>query len=138
MGRPLFQKLGLKPGHTVVVLDGPEGLEAWLEGMPDDLEVQDRLGEEADVVIVFATEAARLEAGVLEAARVIFPDGAVWAAWPKRASKVPTDITEDTVRALALPHGLVDNKVCAISEVWSGLRVVWRKEHRAGRCPLDA
>jgi hypothetical protein len=71
-----------------------------------------------------------LEAARGPVAEAIFPDGAWWVAWPKRASKVPTDMTEDVVRDVFLPHGLVDNKVCAIDDVWSGLRVVWRTERR--------
>jgi hypothetical protein len=65
-------------------------------------------------------------------ARAVYPAGGFWVAWPKQASKVPTDLTEDVLREVALPRGLVDNKVCAVTEVWSGLRLVWRREHRAG------
>ena len=83
-----------------------------------------------DVAVLFFTRARALEERLPIAARAIFPNGAIWVAWPKRAAKVPTDITEDTVREIALPMGLVDNKVCAIDDVWSGLRVVWRRENR--------
>jgi hypothetical protein len=87
----------------------------------------------ADVVVSFHTERAHLEARVEALVRTLDVDGGLWIAWPKRASGVPTDITEDTVREVFLPLGLVDNKVCAIDDTWSGLRVVWRKELRAER-----
>ncbi len=132
---PLVRKLGIKPGHAVAVIDGPADFVTWLGELPEGAELRPALGAAPDVAVVFATERARLETALLEAADAIFPAGAVWAAWPKRASRVPTDITEDTVREIALPRGLVDNKVCAISEVWSGLRVVWRREHRGGGPP---
>ena len=80
--------------------------------------------------MAFATKRRVLERRISAGSDAIFPDGALWVAWPKKASKVPTDITEDVVRELALPVGLVDNKVCAISEVWSGLRLVWRRSER--------
>lgn len=82
--------------------------------------------------MLFVVERSRLEGDLPGAAEAIFPDGAVWVAWPKRSSGVPTDMTEDVVREVALPMGLVDNKVCAISDVWSGFRVAWRQENRAG------
>ncbi len=84
----------------------------------------------ADVLVAFFTEKAQLAKRIEACGKAIFPDGGVWVAWPKKASGVPTDITEETVREVALPLGLVDNKVCAIDDVWSGLRVVWRRERR--------
>ncbi len=134
-GTPLAKKLGIKEGHTVAALHEPDRLRDWLEPLPDGARVRKSIGAGPDVVIVFATKRAVLERNLLKAADAVYPDGAVWAAWPKKASKVPTDITEDTVREIALPRGLVDNKVCAVSEVWSGLRVVWRKELRGADTP---
>lgn len=131
-GTPLARKLGVKEGHVVSVLDEPEGFREWLRPIPEGVRLRTSIGRAPDIVVVFATDRARLEPGLVEAAKAIFPDGAIWAAWPKRSAKVATDITEDTVRELTLPLGLVHNKVCAISEVWSGLRVVWRKEKRTG------
>ena len=84
----------------------------------------------ADVVVAFFTERRELERRIGTLGDMIFPDGGLWVAWPKRSSGVATTVTEDVVRALALPLGLVDNKVCAIDETWSGLRVVWRRERR--------
>jgi hypothetical protein len=85
------------------------------------------------VVVSFHTARADLERRLPKILDVLEVDGGWWVAWPKKASGVPTDITEDTVREVVLPLGLVDNKVCAIDETWSGLRVVWRKEERAAR-----
>ena len=134
-GTPLARKLGIKEGHTIAVLHEPEGFRGWLAPLPDGVRFRKSIGTNPDVVIVFATKRAVLERNLLKAAEAVYPDGAVWAAWPKKSSKVPTYITEDTVREIALPRGLVDNKVCAVSDVWSGLRVVWRKELRKDDAP---
>jgi hypothetical protein len=83
-----------------------------------------------DVVVAFLRERGELESKLTAMTKAIFPDGAIWVAWPKRTSKVPTSITEDVVREVALPTGLVDNKVCAIDDTWSGLRLVVRRENR--------
>jgi hypothetical protein len=130
---PLARKLGIGEGHTIALLGAPEGFEAGLEGLPANVTVTTRAAGTADVVVTFHTERADLERRVPKLLDVLDVDGGLWVAWPKKAAKVATDITEDTVREVFLPLGLVDNKVCAISEVWSGLRVVWRKERRAER-----
>src|SRR4029077_20515584 len=91
----------------------------------------DALDADLDVVVWFVRERATLEEGLAALSARLQPAGALWTAWPKRASGVPTDVTEDVVREVALPTGLVDNKVCAIDETWSGLRLVIRKELRA-------
>lgn len=129
-GTPLARKLGIKTGHIVAVLDEPDGFREWLKPGPDGVRLRKAIGNSPDIVIAFATRRAVLTRRVESASEAIFPDGAIWAAWPKRSSGVSTDITEDIVREIALPLGLVDTKVCAISNVWSGLRVVWRKELR--------
>jgi len=122
-GTPLPQKLGIKAGHRVVVVGtAPSGF------LPD-VEVRRRLGP-ADVIVAFFIERSDLERRLPALERSIFPAGGLWVAWPKRASGVATDLTEDVLREVALPRGLVDNKVCAIDETWSGLRLVWRKERR--------
>jgi hypothetical protein len=130
-GTPLVRKLGVEPGMRVAVLGAPDGfLEDTLGAIPDDVAVSARLGGRKDMVIFFTTRRARLE-GRLEALRAaIAPDGMVWVAWPKKAAKVATDMTEDVVRAVVLPAGLVDVKVCAIDATWSGLKIVIRKELR--------
>jgi hypothetical protein len=127
-GTPLAQKLGIKPGHVVVQLGGPVGL------LPDVV-VRRRLPASADVVLFFATERAALERRLPALRSCIEPAAWLWVCWPKKASRVPTDITEDVIREVVLPTGLVDVKVCAIDDVWSGLKLVVRKELRAPRQP---
>ncbi len=130
-GTPLGKKLGIKDGNRVCLLSEPEDFRSLLLDLPPGVSFSTRLPKHPDVVIAFATERQRLEEMIIKSSQSIFPDGSLWAAWPKKASKVPTNITEDTVREIALPMGLVDNKVCAIDATWSGLRVVWRKELRS-------
>ena len=126
----MAKKLGLKPGHLVAVLNEPDDFRSLLGEDVDEVQFESELGPRADVIVTFHTERSTLEALIEQAEATIHPSGALWVAWPKKASKVPTDIAEDVVRHLALGRKLVDNKVCAISEIWSGLRLVWRKEHR--------
>ncbi len=127
---PLARKLGIKERGRLALLDAPDGLDELLAPLPDGVEVMRRLPAELDVVVLFVTERRELERRFPAVAEAVYPAGGFWVAWPKRASKVPTDLTEDVLREVGLPHGLVDNKVCAVDEVWSGLRFVWRKEHR--------
>lgn len=127
---PLVRKLGIGEGMTVAFLDEPPHFRDLLVPMPGDLDVRTSVRARADVVVGFFTRRAALERRFGSMARSVFPAGAVWISWPKRASGVRTDLTEDAVRDVALPLGLVDNKVCAMDQTWSGLRVVWRKELR--------
>jgi hypothetical protein len=129
-GTPLVRKLGFKAGMKVVVLGAPEGFDGTLGELPEDVAVATRLGQSKDMVIVFVTERAVLVRRLGALRRAIAPDGMVWVAWPKKASGVKTDITEDAIREVVLPTGLVDVKVCAIDDVWSGLKIVIRKELR--------
>jgi hypothetical protein len=129
-GTPLAKKLDIKDDHVLVLLGAPEGFVDELEDLPDSVTVRSRAMGTADVVVSFHTARADLERRVPKLLDVLDVDGGLWIAWPKKASEVPTDITEDTVREVFLPLGLVDNKVCAIDDVWSGLRVVWRRERR--------
>ncbi|MEL6893688.1 MAG: DUF3052 domain-containing protein [Actinomycetota bacterium] len=108
----------------------PDDFRSLLDPMPDDVTIRTSLRGRADVVVFFTTKRSEFERRIEVAGRTIFPAGGLWIAWPKRAARLPTDMTEDVVREVALPLGLVDNKVCAISEVWSGLRLVWRRELR--------
>lgn len=120
-GTPLPKKLGVKDGSRVMVLDAPAGFDLGVDLV--------RRGP-ADVVLCFVTSYAELAARFDALAEAVFPAGGLWFAWPKRASKVPTDLTENVIRDHALARGLVDNKVCAVTDVWSGLRLVHRKENR--------
>ena len=132
-GTPLAQKLGIKPGHTVALLGAPDGFEARLAPTtPADVRVRRRSSRagDADVIVAFHTDRATLERRIPALLATLAVDGGLWLARPKQTSDIGTDITEDTIRELFLPLGLVDNKVCAIDETWSGLRVVWRTERR--------
>ena len=124
-GRPLAQKLGIKEGMMVSILNSTFEIPELPPGVAVHREAVD-----SDVFLIFATDAAAAEADFKATLRVLAPDGAIWMAWPKKSSGVDTDITENTLRDLFLPTGLVDNKVCAIDETWSGLRFVVRKENR--------
>jgi hypothetical protein len=131
-GTPLAQKLGIKEGHRVVILGAPSAFAATLEPLPP-IKFATALRGTADVVVLFCRSRANLEDRVAAVHDKLAPAGGFWVAWPKKASKVPTDMTEDVVRAVALPRGLVDNKVCSIDETWSGLRLVIRRELRPKR-----
>jgi hypothetical protein len=130
-GRPLPRKLGIRDGDRLVILADPGHALELLAPLPPGVEVG-REAAPADVVLRFTTDRAELAASLPALGEAIFPGGCCWIAWPKRASKVETDVTEDVVRELALPLGLVDTKICAVDETWSGLRLVWRKELRGG------
>ena len=129
-GTPLATKLGIKVANTVGVINAPEHFAALVEPLPDGVTVVTGVRSRRDVVVAFFVRRSEFEQKLTAMTKAVFPAGAIWIAWPKKASKVPTDITEDVVRAVALPTGLVDNKVCAIDDVWSGLRLVVRKELR--------
>jgi hypothetical protein len=129
-GTPLARKLGIAAGGTFSVVARPEAMDALLAPLPAGARHVDDLAA-ADVVVAFTTARTDLETRLPTLAEAVFPDRLLWIAWPKRASKVPTDLTEDVVREVALPLGLVDTKVAAIDATWSGLRLVWRRELRA-------
>ncbi len=129
-GKPLVEKLGIEEGMRVAVLNAPDGYDEFVGTLPDGVRVEPELVGLPDLVHLFVLERAEL-AATLEALRQRI-DGAtpVWVSWPKKSSKVATTVTEDVVREVALPLGFVDVKVCAVSEVWSGLKLVVRKELR--------
>ena len=124
---PLPRKLGIKPGHRVLLLGAPDGLALEL---PEETEVSTRASGVADVILAFHLRRAELAKRLPALRERMKPAAGLWIAWPKRASGVETDLTEDVVRALALANALVDNKVCAIDETWSGLRLVYRLRDR--------
>jgi hypothetical protein len=131
-GTPLAAKLGIKTGAVVLLLHTPDALELVL---PDGVTVGQSLDRAADVILAFFTRLDELEQTIDTLASVIFPAGSLWVAWPKKASRMQTDLSDNHVRACAIQRGLVDNKVCAVDESWSALRVVWRKELRPTRSP---
>ncbi|HEV3263953.1 MAG TPA: DUF3052 domain-containing protein [Acidimicrobiales bacterium] len=128
-GTPLSTKLGIKEGMTIALLKAPPGV---VTDLPNGVVVKGQARGSADVVVAFFTRRADFEPRLAALGKMIFPAGGLWIAWPKRSAGVPTDITDNVVREVALPLGLVDNKVCAIDETWSGLRIVWRRERRSG------
>ena len=124
-GTPLPRKLGIKPGHRVLVLGAPDGFAL------DDVTASCTTARgKADVIVSFHDRRADLARRMPRLRELMEPAAGLWIAWPKRASKLPTDLTEDVVRELALANTLVDNKVCAIDETWSGLRLVIRLRDR--------
>jgi hypothetical protein len=131
-GTPLPQKLGVGPGDAVALIGAPAWLEDALAEVPGVAEVHTDLGSHAlyDVIVVFVSRRAELEAELGRLREHMAPACGLWIAWPKKASKVRTDMTENVVREIALPTGLVDNKVCAIDQTWSALRLVIRRKNR--------
>lgn len=126
-GTPLPKKLGIKEGMRIALLHAPDGFEETI-GVP----VQHGLKktDDVDLAVGFITERAHFEKNWPWLSQTLAPNGVFWVAWPKKASKVPTDMTEDVIREVVLPTGWVDVKVCAIDEIWSGLKLVLRKELR--------
>jgi hypothetical protein len=126
-GTPLPRKLGIKPGHRVLLLGAPDG---FALDLPDRATLSTRASGRADVILAFHRQRAELARRMPALRERMQPAAGLWIAWPKRAAKVETDLTENVVRALALANALVDNKVCAIDETWSGLRLVIRLTDR--------
>jgi hypothetical protein len=129
-GTPLAAKLGIEEGSRLALLSAPPALRLDL---PPRVQVRRHSRGDADVVVAFFTARKRMEERLPALASIIFPSGSLWLAWPKKASGVPTDLTDTAVRGAGLHGGLVDNKVCAIDATWSGLRFVWRVDNRRGR-----
>ena len=129
-GTPLVKKLGIREGFRVGLKGAPADYQQLVSPLPDDVKLSRRITRGHDLIHVFTTRASELEKGLPTWMERIHQDGTIWISWPKKASKVPTDVTEDVVRRVALPLGLVDVKVCAVTDVWSGLKLVIRKERR--------
>ncbi|HWE66685.1 MAG TPA: DUF3052 domain-containing protein [Acidimicrobiales bacterium] len=126
-GTPLPAKLGIVAGSSLILWSTPP--EVYID-LPPAVTVKRQARGHADVVVAFFTRRAQLEQRVAALGQLVFPAGGLWIAWPKRSSGQATDLTDHVVRAVALPLGLVDNKVCAIDATWTGLRLVWRTERR--------
>jgi len=129
-GTPLPRKLGIKPGHAVAVVGGPPGFADWLAAQSGADVVAGLPAGPLDVIVTFVRWREEYESQLPGLRERMAPACGLWIAWPKRAARVPTDMTEHVVREVALPTGLVDNKVCAIDETWTGLRLVIRRELR--------
>jgi hypothetical protein len=129
-GTPLAKKLGIKPGGRLFVAGGPPKYTKLVAPLPDGVEFASGMSAHVDLVHLFTTRRADLATKLRSTLAKLRPDGTIWVSWPKKASKVDTDITEDTIREVALPLGLVDIKVCAVDETWSGLKLMIRKANR--------
>jgi hypothetical protein len=129
-GTPLPFKLGIRAGFAVHVKDAPFDYLRLLEPLPEDVTFVSRISSTTDLVHVFSARKVELVKFLKSCRSMLRPTAVLWVSWPKKSAKVPTDITEDTIRELALPLGFVDVKVCAVTEVWSGLKLVVRKELR--------
>ncbi|MEZ5427539.1 MAG: hypothetical protein R2747_14800 [Pyrinomonadaceae bacterium] len=129
-GTPLAKKLGYKPEHKVYLHQAPENYLSLLGDLPENLTFLQSLNERADLIHLFSKQAAEMEKCLFQFKEKIVPNGCIWVSWYKKAAKIPTDITEDVIRETALALGLVDIKVCAVDEKWSGLKLVIRRENR--------
>ncbi len=129
-GTPLAKKLGIKPGSVVALIDEPDGFRSLLEPTPEDVVFRSSLRGNLDLVIAFFTVRSKLAARLPSLTKAVYPDAGLWLAWPKKASGVATDITGADVRELGLEAGVVDIKVCAVDDTWSGHRFAHRLENR--------
>jgi hypothetical protein len=129
-GTPLAKKLGIKEGTHLLLIGAPDQYLALLEPLPEGVHLDTVLSEATDIVQIFSAQRAELEQLLLGYRHKLKPNGAIWVSWPKKSARVPTDITEDIIRDIALPIGYVDIKVCAVNEIWSGLKLVIRKQLR--------
>ncbi len=137
-GTPLVKKLGIKEGSRVFPAGAPKEYLTLISPLPAGVKITSRLSVDIDIVHIFSTKEAHLVKTLRASLPMIKQDGMIWVSWPKKSAKVPTDITEDTIRKVALPLGLVDVKVCAVDDVWSGLKLVIRKENRKSRGPVTS
>ena len=129
-GKPLAEKLGIKKDFTIVLLNVPKHYLTLVAPLPDGVTIAKSITSKSDLIHLFATTKIELSKLLNTALAKMKQDAILWVSWPKKSSNVPTDITEDRIRDIALPLGLVDIKVCAVDEVWSGLKLVIRKENR--------
>ncbi|HET7457723.1 MAG TPA: DUF3052 family protein [Gemmatimonadaceae bacterium] len=136
-GKPLVTKLGVAEGQRVALVDAPAGFPAALAPLPSEVRLLAAASEQVDVdvAIIFSRAASHLEERFAAAVAALRPGGMIWVAWPKKASRQPTDLTEDVVRGIGLAAGLVDVKVCAIDETWSGLKFLRRRVPGAKGAP---
>jgi len=129
-GTPLAKKLGIKEGFTVLTINAPEHYRELVHPLPAGTTITTKPKKDVDFIHFFTNSRDDLFRGLAEQKQLIKQDGMIWVSWYKKAAKLPTEITEDTIRAAALPLGLVDVKVCAVDDKWSGLKLVIRKENR--------
>jgi len=129
-GTPLPKKLGIQPGQRVCAIGSPMDYKTLVAPWPDGAALVAKADAKTGLVHLFVTERQVLAAQAKKMRQALAPDAVLWVSWPKKAAKVPTDITEDVIREVVLPLGWVDIKVCAVNETWSGLKLMVRKELR--------
>ena len=129
-GTPLVKKLGIKEGFRVSLVGAPDGFRGELEGLPDGVSFVTSVQGQLDLILLFAKTQSDLTRNFSRLAAKLTPTGMLWIAWPKKASGVPTDLSDGVVREIGLDAGLVDVKVCAVNEIWSGLKFVIRVKDR--------
>lgn len=129
-GTPLAKKLGIKEGFNVLTVNAPEDYQLLLAPLPPRVTLSDKSHESVDLIHLFTNSRDELFQELAAGVRLIKQNGTIWVSWYKKAARLPTEVTEDTVREAAFPLGLVDVKVCAIDENWSGLKLVIRRENR--------
>ena len=129
-GTPLAKKLGLKEGSLILLIDAPKDYAQLVAPLPTGVQFTRKRGRNVDIAHLFVSRRSNLSKHLSQLRGTLGVQASIWVSWPKKAAKVPTDITEETIREVALPLGFVDIKVCAVTEVWSGLKLVLRKELR--------
>ncbi|MFN8009129.1 MAG: DUF3052 domain-containing protein [Terriglobia bacterium] len=129
-GTPLAKKLGIKEGSIIVAVDAPDNYTQLLEPLPEGVQFSRMVDRSTEIVHHFSTRKSELAGALALYRRKMAPQASVWVSWPKKTSKLPSEISENIIREIALPLGFVDVKVCAIDETWSGLKLVVRKELR--------
>ena len=132
-GTPLPQKLGIKPGLTVVAINPPANYRRLLGQIPDSITFSERLKSGSSFVHLFTSRRSEMQKKMSILRDKISDNGAIWVSWPKKSSGISTDVTEDVIREIALPFGFVDIKVCAVDETWSGLKLMIRRENRKSK-----
>jgi hypothetical protein len=129
-GTPLVKKLGIKDDNVVLTINAPDDYEQLLAPLPKDVKIVDKDEFDVEIIHLFTNSRDEIFAELAKCRNLIKQDGAIWVSWYKKAAKLPTELTEDTIREAAFPLGLVDVKVCAVDDKWSGLKLVIRKENR--------
>jgi bifunctional DNA-binding transcriptional regulator/antitoxin component of YhaV-PrlF toxin-antitoxin module len=132
-GTPLPKKLGIKAGSRVLLVNAPDGAKSWLEPLPEGAKLCGSREKNLDVVLFFARQGTEVIKRFGALAKRLQPAGGLWVSWPRKAAGISSDLNENWIRAIGISHGLVDNKVCAVSEEWSGLRFVYRVKDRPAR-----
>jgi hypothetical protein len=132
-GTPLIRKLGIRPQERVFAINAPKNYEKLLGDLPEGASVVDRITSNANFIHLFVRRRANLAKELPRLRNKLADTGTLWVSWPKESSGVPTDVTEDVIREVALPLGVVDTKVCAVDETWSGLKLMIRRTNRRSR-----